>query len=37
LREVASRGDAERKLCKQLLEAIVGYSDVKGETSYLQF
>lgn len=37
LREVASRGDAERKLCKQLLEAIVGYSDEKGETSYLQY
>ena len=36
LREVASRGDAERKLCKSLLEAIVGYSNEKGETSYLQ-
>ncbi len=37
LREVASRGDAERKLCKQLLESIVSYSDEKGETSYLSF
>lgn len=37
LREVAARGDAERKLCRELLEAIIGYSDRKGETSYLSW
>jgi len=37
LREVAGRGDAERKLCRELLESIVRFSDEKGETSYLSF
>ena len=37
LREVASRGDAERRLCTQLLEAIVGFSDSKNETTFLRF
>ncbi|MBK6748455.1 MAG: GAF domain-containing protein [Pyrinomonadaceae bacterium] len=37
LREVAGRGDAERKLCRELLESIVRFSDEKGETSYLQY
>ena len=35
IREVASRGDAERVLCKEMLESIVRFSDAKGETSYL--
>lgn len=37
LREVANRGDAERMLCKQLLEAIIGFSESKNETSFLGF
>ncbi len=35
IREVASRGDAERVLCKEMLESIVRFSDTKGETSFL--
>ena len=37
LREVARRGDAERRLCRELLEALVAYSDDKSGTSYLSF
>lgn len=37
LREVAGRGEAERKLCRELLESIVRFSDEKNETSYLQY
>lgn len=37
VREVAGRGDAERKLCRELLESIVRFSDDKNETSYLQY
>ena len=35
IREVASRGDAERVMCRGMLESIVRYSDAKGETSFL--
>jgi len=35
IREVASRGDAERVLCREMLESIVRFSDTKGETSFL--
>ncbi len=37
VREIASRGEAERVICKDLLESILTYSDSKGETSYLSF
>lgn len=37
LREVAERGDAERTLCRELLDAILKYSDSKNEGSYLSF
>lgn len=37
LHEVSSRGDAERSLCRELLESIVRFSDDKNETSYLQY
>lgn len=37
LREVAERGDAERALCRELLDAILRYSDSKNEGSYLSF
>lgn len=35
VREIASRGEAERAICKELLESIVRYSNSKGETSFL--
>jgi signal transduction protein with GAF and PtsI domain len=37
LREVSSRGENERLLCRELLESILRYSDSKAETSYLSF
>ena len=37
LREVAERGDAERTLCRELLDAILRYSDSKNEGSYLSY
>lgn len=37
VREVAARGDAERKLARELLETIIRYSEQKGEASYLSF
>ncbi|MEO7674596.1 MAG: GAF domain-containing protein [Pyrinomonadaceae bacterium] len=35
MRELASRGEAERVICRELLESIVRFSDSKTETSYL--
>lgn len=35
IREIAGRGEAERIICKEMLESIVRYSDSKSETSYL--
>jgi signal transduction protein with GAF and PtsI domain len=35
LRELSSRGDAERQMCRELLESILHYSDTKNETSFL--
>ena len=37
LRQVASRGDSERKLCRELLESIIRFSNDKNETSYLSY
>ena len=37
LRDLASRGETERKLCRELLEAILRCSDSKSETSFLGF
>ena len=37
LREIAGRGDAERELCRDVLEAILKYSNAKAETSYLSY
>jgi sigma-B regulation protein RsbU (phosphoserine phosphatase) len=37
LREVAARGDAERRLCRELLDAILRFSNEKNEGSYLSF
>ena len=35
VREIASRGDAERRMCREVLEAILHFSDSKTETSFL--
>jgi len=37
VREVASLGDAERKLCRELLETILRYSNTKASTSFLSY
>lgn len=37
LREISSRGDAERKMCRELLESVLNYSDRQNETSFLSF
>lgn len=37
VREIATRGEAEREMCKRILEAVVGFSDSKSETSFLSF
>jgi Nif-specific regulatory protein len=35
LREISSRGEVERKMCREILEAVLGYSKSKDETTYL--
>lgn len=37
LREISTRGDGERKMCRELLESILRFSDGKNETSFLSF
>jgi len=37
IRELASRGEAERKMCREILEAVVKYSENYGETGFLNF
>jgi signal transduction protein with GAF and PtsI domain len=37
VREIASRGDAEREMCREILEAVLKFSDRGGETSFLSF
>jgi Nif-specific regulatory protein len=37
VRELSSRGDEERTLCKRILESILEYSDNKADTSYLSY
>ena len=37
LRELADRGEAERRLCRDLLDAMLRFSDEKVEGSYLSF
>lgn len=37
IREIADRGENERRMCKQILEAILQYSDNTTETSYFNF
>lgn len=35
IREIANRGEAERKLCREVLEAVLRFSDDRGDTSFL--
>jgi signal transduction protein with GAF and PtsI domain len=35
IREIASRGEAERSLCREILESVLRFSDAKSDTSYL--
>lgn len=37
VRAVASRGDAERQMCRELLETILRFSDSSNETSFLSY
>ncbi len=37
MREIASRGEGERKICRELLESILRFSESKSETSFLNF
>ncbi len=37
LREISIRGDAERQMCRELLETILRYSDNQNETRFLSF
>lgn len=37
IREVAARGDAERQMCREIISAILKYSDSGSETSFLSF
>ena len=37
IREIASRGDAERQMCREVLCAVLKYSDSSSETSFLSF
>lgn len=37
VREIASRGEAEREMCREVLEAIVKFSDTRLETSFLSY
>ena len=37
LREVADRGDAERRLCRELIEALLRFSDEKESASFLNY
>lgn len=37
LREIAGRGDAERAMCRNVLETILKYSDSKTDTGYIGY
>jgi signal transduction protein with GAF and PtsI domain len=37
IREIATRGEAEREMCREVLEAVVKFSDSKSETSFLSY
>ena len=37
VREIARRGDSEREMCREVLEAVLKYSNTQNETSFLSF
>lgn len=37
LRDIAARGDSERKMCREILESIYRFSESKNETSFLSY
>lgn len=37
VRELAGRGDAERRMCKEVLDSILRFSDNNSETNFLSF
>lgn len=37
IREIANRGEAERRLCKEILEAVLKFSEHSLETSFLNY
>lgn len=37
VREISNRGEAERRICREVLEAVLRYSKDNSETSYLSF
>lgn len=37
VREISSRGDGERRMCREILEAVLRFSENKDETSFLGF
>ena len=37
VREISNRGEAEREMCREVLEAVLRYSKNNSETSYLNF
>lgn len=37
IRDVAGRGEAERRMCREILGSVIRYSDTKIDTSFLNF
>lgn len=37
VRELATRGEAERNMCRQILESVIAFADSKSETSFLGY
>jgi hypothetical protein len=37
VRELATRGEAERAMCRRILESVIAYVDAKSETSFLGY
>ena len=37
IREIAVRGESERQMCREVLEAVVRFSDSRADTSYLSY
>lgn len=37
VRELAGRGDAQRRMCREILESVLRYSVDEAETTFLSF